>query len=80
MPIYEFRCSRCNECFEFLVMDREASVEMKCPHCASEEFERIMSTSGYAMGSGGGEGVGSVKNRTCSGGSCTTYEIPGHSK
>ena len=80
MPIYEFRCNKCNECFEFLVMKSEESVEMKCPHCSSEEFERVMSTSCHSMGSGGGNSGPSVTSRTCSKGSCSTYEIPGHSR
>jgi putative FmdB family regulatory protein len=80
MPIYEFRCINCNECFEFLVMKSDETVEMKCPHCSSEEFERIMSTSCHSMGSGGGAPGPTVTNRTCSSGSCSTYELPGHSK
>lgn len=80
MPIYEFRCNKCNECFEILVMTSDEAVEMKCPHCSSEEFERIMSTSCYSVGSSGSEAGPKVTNRTCSGGSCSTYELPGHSK
>jgi putative FmdB family regulatory protein len=80
MPIYEFRCNECNECFEFLVMKSDETVEMKCPHCSSEEFERVMSTSCHSIGSSGGESGPSVTNRTCSSGSCSTYELPGHSK
>lgn len=80
MPIYEFRCLKCNDCFEFLVMNSDEAVETKCPHCSSEEFERVMSTSCHSMGSGGEPSGPSVKNRTCSSGSCSTYEIPGHSR
>jgi hypothetical protein len=32
------------------------------------------------MGSSGGESGPSVTTRTCSKGSCSTYEIPGHSR
>ena len=79
MPLYEFRCLKCNDCFEILVMKQEEEVELKCPHCDSEEFERIMSASCYSMGSGSGKSEGaSAQTRNCPGGSCTTYEIPGH--
>lgn len=80
MPIYEFRCLKCNDCFEFLVMNAGESVETKCPSCSSEEFERVMSTSCHSIAGGGSDTGPSVRNRTCSSGSCTTYEIPGHSR
>ena len=77
MPIYEFRCLKCNECFELLVMNKGETVETACPKCKSEAFERIMSTTSYAMGSGGDTPQPSCQTRTCSSGSCTTYDIPG---
>lgn len=80
MPLYEFKCEKCNEIFELLVMSHEEEVEMKCPHCGAADFERVLSTTHYAMGAGTGSGAGarpSVQTRTCSSGSCTTYDIPG---
>jgi len=78
MPIYEFKCLKCNECFELLVMNKEEEIEMKCPHCGSEEFERILSCTYHSMGSGAGDTQGATaQTRTCSSGTCTTYEIPG---
>lgn len=82
MPIYEFKCRSCSECFEILVMSREQKeVEMRCPHCGAEEFERVLSCTSYAMGAGGSAGQKTkTETRTCSGGSCSTLEIPGPSK
>jgi putative FmdB family regulatory protein len=80
MPLYEFKCQECSQIFELLIMNREQDVEMKCPHCGSEAFERVLSTTHYAMGGGGASATGdrpSVQTRTCSSGSCTTYDIPG---
>jgi len=78
MPLYEFKCMKCNEFFELLIMKKGEEVEMKCPKCNSSEFERVLSTTSYAMGadSQGGQGA-SAQTRTCSTGSCTTYTIPG---
>ncbi len=78
MPIYEFKCLKCEECFELLVMNSKEDLEMKCPKCDSEKFERILSSTNYSFGgSAGGEQGASTKTRTCASGSCTTYEIPG---
>jgi putative FmdB family regulatory protein len=41
MPIYEFRCLKCNDCFEFLLRNQEEQIELRCPKCKSEEFERV---------------------------------------
>jgi putative FmdB family regulatory protein len=81
MPIFEFKCLTCNECFEILVVKTEDAVEMRCPHCRSEDFERIMSCTNHSIshGSGPGEGIKS-QSRKCSGGSCATIELPGHSR
>ncbi len=83
MPIYEFRCLKCEDLFELLLLKTEDQAEMRCPKCQSEEFERVMSTTNYSMNgarSGGAaksQGSAEAQTRTCSGGSCTTYNIPG---
>ena len=80
MPIFEFRCLDCNECFETLMLKNDEEVELRCPKCASEELERILSKTCYAMAGGGEKEGGASQSRTCSGGSCTSWEIPGHSR
>ena len=81
MPLYEFRCLKCDECFEFLVMKLEEQVELRCPKCKSEEFERVMSVACHSMGGEVSKSGGArSKTRTCPGGTCTTYDIPGHSR
>lgn len=76
MPIYEFKCLKCSEFFEFLAVRSEDTMETKCPKCGAEDFERVMSTTNFAVNSSGGQGP-SKQTRTCSGGNCSTYEIPG---
>ena len=78
MPIYEFKCLNCQGCFELLIMNKNETIEMVCPKCSSEELERILSCTHYSMtgGSQSGQGI-RTQTRTCSSGSCTTYDIPG---
>jgi len=72
---------KCNEVFEILMVTTKDGVEMKCPHCGSEDLERVLSTSSYAMGFSKGESRGpSVESRECASGTCTTWNLPGHSK
>ncbi len=76
MPLYEFKCSKCETFFEVLVMKKDDDREIACPECQSTEFERVLSTMNYAHGSSG-RPQASVQDRTCSSGSCSTYSIPG---
>ncbi|MCF8066980.1 MAG: zinc ribbon domain-containing protein [Desulfobacterales bacterium] len=87
MPIYEFKCSKCEHFFEMIVMGDSDKAELSCPECGSEIFERVLSATGYSMAPGSGSGASgesrtgsTAVNRTCSSGSCTTYNIAGHSR
>ncbi|SHK38445.1 putative regulatory protein, FmdB family [Desulfatibacillum alkenivorans DSM 16219] len=78
MPIYEFKCMECNEVFEVLCVNSDDTVAMECKKCQSPNIERIMSSTNFAMGSGGGpKSSMSSETRNCSSGSCTTYNVPG---
>lgn len=81
MPIYEFKCLKCEEFIELLVMKQDEEIEIKCPKCEGRDLERILSSTNYSMGNGSGAGQGAkTQTRTCGSGSCTTYEIPGHTR
>ena len=81
MPIYEFKCLKCEQYIELLLMNSKEEVDLKCPECSSQELERIMSTTNYNVGNGSGKGQGvSTQTKTCSGGSCTTWDLPGHTR
>ncbi len=78
MPIYEFKCLKCEAFFEILVMNKDENAEMKCPECDSEDFERVISTTSHTINAASsGQPSASSQTRTCSSGSCTTYTIPG---
>lgn len=78
MPIYEFRCLQCGALFEkFFKMSNE-EVEMKCPKCQSDSFERVISKTSHIMGSGKGGNKPKVESKSCgSGNDCMTFELPG---
>jgi putative FmdB family regulatory protein len=81
MPLFEFRCLKCNDLFEFLMVGKEDEMEMRCPHCGAENFERVISSTNFAMGSGKGQATkSSVESRQCGSGTCSTVTLPGYSK
>ena len=63
MPIYEFKCLKCDEFFELLVMGNDEKSTMHCPKCKSEDFERVLSTTNYSMPGGGGSGCANQRFR-----------------
>lgn len=66
MPIYEFECDHCAECFEKLVFRSDEPVN--CPKCDSSEVHRMMSV--CAFKSSGDKGAAS--SRMSSGGGCSS--------
>jgi len=77
MPIYEFKCLKCQELFELLLLNNDEQTHMQCPKCKSEDFERVLSTTAYSMGTGSVDTGVNTQTRSCPSGSCTTYDIPG---
>ncbi|NOX32562.1 MAG: zinc ribbon domain-containing protein [Deltaproteobacteria bacterium] len=82
MPIYEFKCSKCEEFFEVIVMGSKDNNIAGCPKCESKEFERVVSKTNFSMGSScAGQPMGvQTRERECSGGSCKTYTVPGEAR
>lgn len=86
MPIFEFKCIKCGEFVEVLVMGSENDEgEIKCSKCDSQAFERVLSVTSHNIKDGGGATCKSsspatsplTQTRSCSSGSCTTYTVPG---
>ena len=80
MPIYEFICQDCRHNMELLALKQEDTVELKCPDCGSENLERVLSTVNVNTDSPTASKQPTVENRTCSGGTCSSITLPGHSK
>lgn len=56
MPIYEYKCDRCDHCFEKLVFSEGEPVT--CPECSSKKARKLMSCVS-PMGAGGDQTCGS---------------------
>jgi putative FmdB family regulatory protein len=82
MPIFEFKCSDCEEFFEILFMSGDNEKELKCPKCSSFAIERVVSATNYVMSGSVASKNQSLEKQTrqCSSGSCTTYTVPGETK
>jgi len=75
MPIYEFRCMKCNNEFEHLVFNSNESVI--CPGCNEDKVKRVMSACRYKSSGGGSytpssPSSGSSGCSGCSSSDCST--------
>ncbi len=63
MPIYEFKCKKCNHRFEALRLSSDGFKNIECPKCKSRQVSKEMSTFAPAMG-------GPSTRPMCDDGSC----------
>lgn len=69
MPIYEYKCTECEEDFEELVSGSDPVVS--CPKCGSKKAKKKLSLFGMSgvekpVASAGGSGCSSCSKSTCS--------------
>ncbi|MTI85114.1 MAG: zinc ribbon domain-containing protein [Firmicutes bacterium] len=71
MPIYEFRCQKCEHRFEKLCSMGEDGKNLNCPECGASNPNRVMSAF-RAQGSKGEENSGGASSRcgSCSSSNC----------
>ena len=80
MPIFEFRCLECGNLFEKIAVKSDDTMEMQCPECKCESFERVLSKTSHVMAKGAGEKP-TLTTKSCgSGSSCYTLDVPGPTK
>ncbi len=67
MPIFEYRCKKCNYEFEELVLGKK---EIKCPKCQNTDLKKIISGFNIA----GESSISSISSSSgnCEDGSCST--------
>ena len=81
MPIFEFRCNECGDLFEKLFLNSNEDVELACPECGSDTFERVVSRASYTVGLGPGGNQAKITTKSCgSGNECMTLDLPGPTK
>ncbi len=73
MPIYEFRCNKCDNVFEELCSLSNVS-SIVCPKCKDNNIERLISLFAMSSGSRSSESssYGKSSCRSCSATSCKT--------
>ena len=53
MPIYEFKCKKCGNEFEYLCFNSSDEENAECPKCGAQETEKLLSCFS-SVSSGGG--------------------------
>lgn len=64
MPIYEFRCRKCDKKFEFLCLSSEGS-DAACPSCGEKDLERLLSSFCSRSASGLDQNLGGSAGSSC---------------
>jgi putative FmdB family regulatory protein len=54
MPIYEYECSQCGQCFEKLMFAGDAERDLKCTACGSPQVHKLVSCASTLSGGGVG--------------------------
>ena len=54
MPLYEFKCNKCNNPFDKILTIKEMEAgKVQCPKCDSDDVKKLMSSGGIKVGIGG---------------------------
>ncbi|MCP4368402.1 MAG: zinc ribbon domain-containing protein [Deltaproteobacteria bacterium] len=56
MPIYEYKCEKCDNCFEKLVFGNDKE-PVFCPECKAKDVQRLLSCTGL---------ISSTRGSSCS--------------
>jgi len=74
MPIYDYRCRQCGTVSEVFL--RSSNSEVRCPHCSSEDVEKLLSASYMIkMGEGGGGTTCCGRTERCDAPPCSTDDV-----
>ena len=60
MPIYEYRCNKCDKCFEQLVFPSDDPHSLECPSCGEKDVSRLVSAFSCASSESGNRIGGSL--------------------
>jgi putative FmdB family regulatory protein len=75
MPIYDYKCRECGRVSEVLQRSLEGEA-IKCPHCGSEDVEKLMSASYMVrMGRDGGGTTCCGSTERCDAPPCSTGDV-----
>lgn len=69
MPIYEYKCEKCDKEFEYLVLG--AGDDVTCPECEGKKVYRLMSSCSFKSGGNSDFSPSSGSSSGCSGCSST---------
>ncbi len=53
MPIYEYRCKKCNDIFSALQKVGAAEKDTRCPKCGSNDVKKLLSAFSCSSSEGG---------------------------
>jgi putative FmdB family regulatory protein len=73
MPIYEYKCPKCDSEFECLVLG--SGDDISCPDCNGKNVERLMSACSFKSAGGYSDSSAASSSSSCAG--CTSGSCAG---
>jgi putative FmdB family regulatory protein len=70
MPVYDYKCTECNETYDIFHKGSEIAADVICPHCGSGDHKRLISAPSISMGSVSSGSDGPVCGSGCCGDGC----------
>ncbi len=67
MPVFDYKCEKCNTKYDVYHKVREVQEDVVCPFCGSKAHKKLMSVPGAPMIAGGEQ---STAGPSCDPGSC----------
>lgn len=70
MPIFEYRCEKCNSKFEVLHKSINHLDEVICPNCNSNKSKKLLSTFSASINGSSSSSFDDYSGGSCESGSC----------
>ena len=68
MPIYEFKCKKCGNIFEYLCFKTSDKDEVSCPRCGNKKTDILMSAFSSTNSNNTSQGMSGLSSCSPSGG------------
>src|SRR5258705_5314387 len=70
MPVYEYKCAKCDTTYDVYHKGREIAEDIICPSCKSTSHKKLMSVTGVSTKASSSDPESCGQSDCCGGGRC----------